>query len=286
MTGQASRMFLLQYGAERVPRSLSLRDGPSFLGWEPLFGVLVETSEGWVLFDTGMARAALDAEETQQSYAAAAIDAGEDPGQQTWSLYPTPPDPTRWNWGLAGDPLVAALATVDLTVSDLSLVVISHLHLDHSGGIPLLAEAGVPVALQQAEMDFARSGRAVFAEGFRAPDWSDPRTKWHLLDGDADLAPGVSVLSTPGHTPGHSSLRVDLPRSGSWVFAGDAADLGQNLLDRVPCGYCAGGPEDEEAAERSLHRLLAESADADARLVPGHDQLVLNAVRHPRDGHR
>ncbi len=286
MTGQASRMYLLQYGAERVPRSLSLRNGPSFLGWEPLFGVLVETGEGWVLFDTGMAREALDAEETQQSYAAAAIDAGEDPNQQTWALYPTPPDPTRWNWGLPGDPLVAALATVDLTVSDLSLVVISHLHLDHAGGIPLLADAGVPVALQQSEMDFAHSGRAVFAEGFRAADWSDPRTRWHLLDGDTDLAPGVSVLWTPGHTPGHSSLRVELPESGTWLFAGDAADLGQNFLDRVPCGYCAGGPEDEHAAQRSLERLLSEAVGSDARLVPGHDQLVLNAVRHPREGHR
>lgn len=286
MTVQALRMFLLQYGAERVPRSLSLRDGPSFLGWEPLFGVLVETTAGWVLFDTGMGREALDAEETQRSYAAAAIDAGRDPFKQTWALYPTPPDPARWNWGLPGDPLVAALQTVGLTIRDLSLVVISHLHLDHSGGIPLLAEAGVPVAVQRAEMDFAHSGLAVFAEGFRASDWSHQRTRWGLLDGDTDVAPGVSVLSTPGHTPGHSSLKVELPQSGTWLFAADAADLGQNLLDRVACGYCAGGPEDERAAIRSLDRLLTEAADADARLVPGHDQLVLNAVRHPRDGHR
>ncbi|CAA9402290.1 MAG: hypothetical protein AVDCRST_MAG06-2266 [uncultured Nocardioides sp.] len=101
------------------------------------------------------------------------------------------------------------------------------------------------------------------------------------------MAPRVRVLSTPGHTPGHSSLRVELPESGTWIFAGDAADLGQNLLDRVPCGYCAGGrPDDEASAELSLHRLLSEAADADARLVPGHDQLVLNAVRHPRSGHR
>ena len=101
------------------------------------------------------------------------------------------------------------------------------------------------------------------------------------------MAPGVSVLATPGHTPGHSSLRVELPETGTWIFAADAADLGQNLLDRVPCGYCAGGtPNDEAAAARSLERLLSEAAEADARLVPGHDQLMLNAVRHPRSGHR
>ena len=279
-------MFLLQYGAERVPRSLSLRSGPSDLGWEPLYGVLVETGDGWVLFDTGMARAALDADETQDSYRAAAVDAGADPDELTWSLHPTPPDPARWNWGLEGDPLVRALDTVGLAAGDLSLAVISHLHLDHSGGIPLLAEAGVPVAIHRAELEFARSGRATFGEGFRALDWSNPRTRWEILDGDADVAPGVTVIPTPGHTPGHVSLRVDLPQTGTWIFAADAADLGQNLLDRVPCGSCAGGTvEDEAEASSSLARLLADAADADARLIPGHDQLVLNAVRHPPTGH-
>ena len=55
-------MFLLQYGAERVPRSLSLRNGSPDLGWEPLYGVLLDTDDGWVLFDSGMGRDALDAE--------------------------------------------------------------------------------------------------------------------------------------------------------------------------------------------------------------------------------
>ncbi|MEH3140722.1 MAG: N-acyl homoserine lactonase family protein [Mycobacterium kyogaense] len=285
--GQAARMFLLQYGAERVPRSLSLRGGSADLGWEPLFGVLVDTGDGWVLFDTGMAREALDADVTQDSYRAAAVDAGADPDSATWSLHPEPPDPTRWNWGLEGDPLIAALATVGLAVDDLHLAVISHLHLDHSGGIPLLARAGVPVAIHRAELDFARSGDALFEEGFRAEDWSDPRTRWQVLGDDTDIAPGVRVLSTPGHTPGHVSLRVTLRDTGTWIFAADAADLGQNLLDRVPCGYCAGGTTaDEKAADASLQRLLADAADHDARLIPGHDQLMFNAIRHPRDGHR
>ena len=280
-------MFLLQYGAERVPRSLSLRGGSSDLGWEPLYGVLVDTAEGWVLFDTGMGREALDADVTQDSYRAAALDAGADPDSATWSMHPAPPDPTRWNWGLEGDPLTNALATVDVRIDDLRLAVISHLHLDHSGGIPLLADAGVPVAIHRAELEFARSGKALFEEGFRAEDWSDPRIRWEVLDGDTDVAPGVRVLCTPGHTPGHVSLQVTLPDTGTWIFAADAADLGQNLLDRVPCGYCAGGTAvDEEAAATSLNRLLADAADLDARLIPGHDQLVFNAIRHPSAGHR
>jgi glyoxylase-like metal-dependent hydrolase (beta-lactamase superfamily II) len=287
MSGLASRLFILQYGAERVPKALSLRGGPPDLGWEPLPGVLVETADGWILFDTGMARAALDAEETQAIYRQSAVDLGQDPNRETWALYPEPPDPQRWNWGLAGDPLVAALEQVGLSPGDLSMAVLSHLHLDHSGGVATLTAAGVPIALHARELDFVRSGRATFPEGFRPADWSDPDTHWETLAGDTELAPGVRVLSTPGHTPGHCSFRVDLPETGTWMFAGDAADLGQNFLDRVPCGYAAGGtPEDERAAEESFERLLREAAGSDARLIPGHDQLVLNAVRHPPGGHR
>jgi glyoxylase-like metal-dependent hydrolase (beta-lactamase superfamily II) len=249
--------------------------------------MLVETSDGWILFDTGMSRANHDSPEAQDLYRDGAVAEGHDPGQPTWALYPAPPDPHQWTWGRPGDPLVAALAEVGLTPGDLHLAVISHLHLDHSGGISTLARAGVPVAIQRAELDFARDGRARFDEGFVAADWSDPATRWELLDGDTDLAPGVQVLSTPGHTPGHCSLRVDLPETGTWVFAADAADLAQNFLDRVPCGYAAGGTaDDERLAEESLNRLLGEAAARDSRLVPGHDQLVLNAVRHPSGGHR
>jgi glyoxylase-like metal-dependent hydrolase (beta-lactamase superfamily II) len=290
MTSLAERMFVVQYGAERIAKGLSLRGDTGGLYWEPLTGVVVKTSAGWVLLDTGMSRAALENPDNQAAYAAAAAAYGLAPraggGPDDWHLYPSPPEPDRWNWGLAGDPLEQALATVGLAPQDLALAAVSHLHLDHSGGIPRLAAAGVPVALQRAELDFARSGRPQLTDGYHAPDWSDERTRWELLDGDAELAPGVWALATPGHTPGHMSFRVDLPDTGTWIFTGDAADLVQNLYDRTPPGSCAGGgPADEQAAAESLDRLLAEGRQHDARLVPGHDQVLFNAVRHPRQGH-
>jgi N-acyl homoserine lactone hydrolase len=280
-------MFVLQFGAERVPKSLSLAGGPDDLVWEPFSGVVVETTDGWILFDTGMGRGALDAEATHRLYREGAIALGHDPDAPTAAVHPAPPDPRAYTWGLPGDPLVAALDGVGLVPADLRLAVISHLHLDHSGGIPTLARAGVPIAIQSAELDFARSGRADFSQGFRSEDWTAEAVDWRPLDGDTDLAPGVRVLSTPGHTPGHSSLRVDLPATGTWIFPADAADLGQNFLDGVTCGSCAGGtPADEQQALESFHRLRREAADTDARLVPGHDQVVVNVARHPAGGHR
>lgn len=286
MPRRAERLWLVQYGAERVPKSLSLRDGPPELYWEPLTGVVVDTGEGAVLFDTGMARVAHDAPEVERSYVAASGQAPDAAPATPWHLHPAPPDPGRWTWGWPGDPLVHALAGIGMRPEDVRLAVVSHLHLDHSGGVPTLAAAGVPVAVQARELDFARSGAVGLAEGFHRPDWDDPATQWVLLDGEAEVAPGVRVLDTPGHTPGHCSLAVELEATGTWIFTADATDLAQNLLDRVPCGSCAGGDVDAPLAESSLERLLAEAARSGARLVPGHDQVVWTAAGHPRGGHR
>lgn len=282
MTGTAERLWLLQFGAERVGKSLSLRGGDDTIFWAPFVGVLVETSQGLVLYDTGMARATHTSQDVDRVYRGTSDPAADPP----WHLYPAPTDSSRCTWIRPGDPLSAALSEVDVSVSDLALAVVSHLHWDHSGGIRTLASAGVPVAIHRDELAYAGEG-ARFEEGFRVEDWTVPGLRWQEVDGDTDLLPGVSVYSTPGHTPGHLSLRVDLAQSGTWIVAGDAADLGQNFLDRVPCGYAAGGRvEDERRADESLDKLLREAADLDARLIPGHDQLVLNAVRHPPGGHR
>ena len=279
----AERLFVLQYGAERVSKGLSLRGGdPQHLYWEPLVGVLVQTSVGWVLFDTGMSRRNHDSVEVEQVYRGADSPVETSP----WHLAPLPPV-GRSTWGLAGDPMASALASIGLVPGDLALAVVSHLHWDHTGGISTLAEAGVEVVVHSDELAWGRSGRARFQEGFDAADWSVRDTQWRTVNAETEVAPGVTVLPTPGHTPGHVSLQVQLPSTGTWIFTADATDLAQNLLDAVPCGSCAGGAaEDEQMATESLQLLLARARAADARLIPGHDQVVVTAIRHPSGGHR
>lgn len=261
-TPLARRMFLLQYGAEPSPKWISVRGADEHILWMPIIGIAVETDAGWVLLETGMGRALLE----------------DTPARQI--VYASREQP----WAVGEDPLVAALESVGLRPEDFVLAAVSHLHVDHAGGIRTLTQAGVPVAVQGAELVFARE-RSTLEAAYYPTDYSDPDIRWRELEGDAELAPGVQALFTPGHTPGHMSYRVDLPETGTWLFAVDAACLGENIYERVPGGWTA-DPADETRIENSLDRILKEAKDLEARLVPGHDQAFWNAVGHPPGGHR
>jgi N-acyl homoserine lactone hydrolase len=111
--------------------------------------------------------------------------------------------------------LPAALAAIGARLEDVDLVVNSHLHFDHCGGNRLAAR---PVVVQSAELAVAR------AAGYTMPELVDfPGVSYRKIDGEAELATGVVVVPTPGHTPGHQSLVVRC-RDGTDVVAGPATD--------------------------------------------------------------
>jgi glyoxylase-like metal-dependent hydrolase (beta-lactamase superfamily II) len=257
----AKRMLLFKLGRELLPKSLSVLGADDRLIWSPIIAILVETADGWVLLETGIGPGVLkDPDAISAIY-------GEGTAE-----------------GIGDDPLVTALASEGLEVSDISLAAVSHLHVDHSGGLPHLAEHGVPVVIQRRELEFAESGRAGLAEGYYAPDYTDLSVQWNVINGDAPIAPGISALYTPGHTPGHMSYRIDLSGTGTWIMTVDAADLGQNLADRVSPGSFA-DPADRPAGQTSVERLLDEAERLEARIVPGHDMLIWKAISHPPGGH-
>jgi N-acyl homoserine lactone hydrolase len=134
------------------------------------------------------------------------------------------------------------------------------------------------------EIAFARSGRARFGEGFDSADWTPLGDRWTGVAGDTEIAPGVLVLSTRGHTPGHVSLQVRLPDTGTWLFPGDAAELAQNFIDVRPCGSTTASSSGQ--AKASLRKLLDVARDTRARIVCGHDPVVTQVAGHPPGGHR
>jgi N-acyl homoserine lactone hydrolase len=162
-------------------------------------------------------------------------------------------------------PLQQALAAVGVDLADVDLVVNCHLHFDHVGGNPLLA--GRPFVCQRRELAVARAGDYTFLELVDVP-----AARWELLDGEAELAPGLHVVPTPGHVEGHQSLVLQCD-DGTVVVAGQAHDTASAfsadvLAARAPAlGHVPPLPE----ASPWVERLLAFDP---RRVVFAHDAAV------------
>jgi len=237
------RLFGLTLAWEHCPESVSLEGGTRELLRLPVIGILVHSEIGWVLLETGM-----------------------DPGHfvdGAAGLYPLPPE-----FPGDGDPLLDALAAHGLAPDDLALAAVSHLHVDHAGGLRHLAQAGVEVAIQRDELAFARE-RAGRPEAYLREDYALDGLRWRELDGDGEIAPGIDAVFTPGHAPGHMSYRVRMAQSGPWLFAVDAIDLQRGIDTDTPVGWSA-DPADAPKRRASHDRLVELAAAEGARLVPGH----------------
>jgi N-acyl homoserine lactone hydrolase len=106
------------------------------------------------------------------------------------------------------------MAEHDLSPADVKVVINSHLHFDHCGQNAVFKHA--PFYIQRSELERAR------ADG-ESIEWFDfAGARFELLDGDAQIADGVRVVATPGHTIGHQSVVIDMP-DGASVMIGDAA---------------------------------------------------------------
>ena len=98
---------------------------------------------------------------------------------------------------------------------EVALVINTHLHFDHCGGNRLFP--GIPIHVQRRELEAARE------PDYTIPEWVEFEGATYVeLDGEAEIVPGVRVLPTPGHTPGHQSVLVDTD-DGLVVVAGDVA---------------------------------------------------------------
>ena len=117
-------------------------------------------------------------------------------------------------WRVVNRHAADALAEHDLSPADVKIVINSHLHFDHCGQNAVFKHA--PFYIQRPELDRARkSGEAI--------EWFDfAGARFELLDGDTEIAEGVRVVATPGHTSGHQSVFVDTA-DGAAVMIGDAA---------------------------------------------------------------
>jgi N-acyl homoserine lactone hydrolase len=125
------------------------------------------------------------------------------------------------------------LAKLGLRPSDIRYVVNSHFHYDHTGGNRFFTESKILV--QKAEYRFALYPDS-FVSGVYLKHQYDHPLQYELLEGDTEVVDGVHIFTSYGHSPGHQSLVVKLPKSGTAVLVGDAMYCRENYATNIPPG--------------------------------------------------
>jgi N-acyl homoserine lactone hydrolase len=113
---------------------------------------------------------------------------------------------------ISGTPITEVLAGVGLSPADIDLVINCHLHADHAGGN--VHFRGTPILVQPAELEAAREPDYTVAE-----DVDLDEGRWDVRDGEHEPLPGIRVIPTPGHSPGHQSVLVETD-AGRLLLAG------------------------------------------------------------------
>lgn len=149
----------------------------------------------------------------------------------------------------------------------LTKVVVTHLHFDHAGGLELLPST-VPIFIQRREWEGGADPDTVAKNFFMRRDYEGVADQVVAVEGDHDLLGdgSIELLLTPGHTPGHQSVRV----GEGLVIGGDVTHFAAGLDDhRFPLFG------DDLEAQRASAERLRTLREAGHRVLPGHDPDVL-----------
>lgn len=185
---------------------------------------------------------------------------------------------TRRDFPIELEP-VEALKRIGIAPETIDTVIISHLHFDHAGTLDRFPNARFHI--QESELAYA-TGPCMCEPTMAGPYTPDHvcslvkkvysgRVQFH--DGDGEIAPGVTVHRTAGHTRGLQSVRV-ATTSGYVVLASDASHLYENFETRSPFSLTIDVPETLRTYTR-----LEQLATSRRHIIPGHDPLVLQ--RYP-----
>jgi N-acyl homoserine lactone hydrolase len=215
---------------------------------------LIKRGSEWVLWDTGVPQATLN-----------------DP--KGWSTLP------KLIVYHLDKTITGQLAEVGLKTSDITYVALSHTHGDHIGNVTLFPNS--TILMQRIEYSWISSpdgpnDNVNQLKALARKLMGTPR-QLRLLDGDTDVFGdgSVTLISTPGHTPGSQSLLVHLKNSGFIILSGDVVHLEKNFeKDIVPSLNT-----DKAASIASMDRVRRMIVTYQAKLFINHDKAQSDTLR-------
>lgn len=142
--------------------------------------------------------------------------------------------------------IVQNLAKLGYTSADIEHVIVTHLHVDHTGWMELFENAHFIVRRNEYEyaLKIANSDAGEFVEGYLVRDYANiPVARFTLVDDEVDCDVfgdgSVILIDSKGHTAGHQSVVVALPNTGRMLLAADAIQLQEDLdTDEFMKGGC------------------------------------------------
>ncbi len=166
--------------------------------------------------------------------------------------------------------LPAQLKKHGVNPDEIETVVMTHLHWDHAGGNMYFPNAKFYV--QRRELEYAVAPLAIQKNAYNYELVF--KTRYEVIDGECCITDGISVIPTPGHSPGSQSVIVDT-EDGKYIIVGDLICL-YDCMERSPMVI------------NGLHTNLFEYYDSmervagfGRRLLPGHEPKIFDHEVYP-----
>ena len=235
---KVKRMFILDGGSFLYESSMMTYGsgiGKKIRIFTPFFAF--DTVEGWILYDTGLPITAVELFTSLKM----------EPMVEKKNLAPH------------------QLETINVQPGDVNKIIVSHLHMDHAGGLQYFPEAEVYV--QKDEYAYALHPNSFQRYEYQQENFNLPGIKWNFLEGDEVIIPGLTVMLANGHSPGLQGLVIELPEKQFFILGSDAIYLQKNIDRNLPPGHAWNMSQ----ALYSVKRLKALQSILGASLLPGHD---------------
>jgi glyoxylase-like metal-dependent hydrolase (beta-lactamase superfamily II) len=156
---------------------------------------------------------------------------------------------------------------LNLTIKDIDLVILSHLHFDHAGGLKLFRKSGVPILIQKEELNYAYNPDWFYKDVYFRDDFDFDDIVYENIYGDFKVNDEIKIITLPGHTPGIQGIEYK-SENNKIIFTSDAIYTLDNIkpdLKRQGFDYCT------SVWGSSAKKVLLRNRLDNYEIYPGHD---------------